>query len=58
MKLKSTASLIFLTSGWTVQEVYEKTPAALYRRLLESPLVSGEGKAELMRRKGESGDVE
>ena len=34
------------------RKVYEKTPATAYRRLLESPEVSEESKAELMRRKG------
>ena len=39
------------------RKVYEKTPATAYRRLLESPEVSEESKAELMRRKGEQNPV-
>jgi hypothetical protein len=35
----------------TLQKVYEKTPRTPYQRLLESPDVSEENKAELMRRK-------
>jgi hypothetical protein len=34
------------------KKVYEKTPVTPYRRLLESPEISGECKAELIRRKG------
>jgi hypothetical protein len=34
------------------RKVYEKTPVTPYRRLPESPQISGECKAELMRRKG------
>ena len=33
------------------RKVYEKAPATPYQRLLESPLVSEESKAELKRRK-------
>ena len=39
------------------RKVYEKAPATPYQRLLESPLVSDESKAELMRRKGEQNPV-
>jgi hypothetical protein len=37
--------------------VYEKTPATPYQRLLESPDVSDDCKAELMRRKGSQNPV-
>jgi hypothetical protein len=34
------------------KKVYEKTPKTPYERLMESPYVSDESKAELKRRKG------
>ena len=40
------------------KKVYEKAPATPYQRLLESPEVSDECKAELKRRKGEQNPVE
>ena len=40
------------------RKVYEKAPAAPYQRLRESPLVSGESKAELKRRKDGQNPVE
>ena len=40
------------------RKVYEKTPATPYQRLLASPLVSGESKAELKRRKDGQNPVE
>ncbi|MDR0629227.1 MAG: hypothetical protein LBG24_06275 [Treponema sp.] len=39
------------------KKVYETIPATPYQRLLESPLVSDTGKAELKRRKGEQNPV-
>ena len=38
--------------------MYEKTPATPYQRMLDSPLVSGESKAELKRRKDGQNPVE